>query len=86
MFIQCSIPESTISSEQKQRNPQTNKTIIDEHLLSDTIIHDLDTTMQPDVDSENACNQHIESEANETDDCDDDNHSATKPVSTVSQN
>ena len=72
----------------KQRNPQTNKTIIDEHLLSDTIIQDLDTTMQPGVDSGNACYQPSESEATETDDCDDDNHSAnqTSLRMTVSQN
>ena len=49
----------------KQREPQTDNPNTDTHSLSETILHDLDNTLQPDVDPENDCIQLNESDATE---------------------
>ena len=61
----------------KPREAQTVNTSTDNPLLSETVLQDFDTTMQPDVDVENECVQLNESETIETGDCevDDENHS-----------
>ena len=71
----------------KQREPQSDNTstCTGKPLLSETVLQDLDTTMQPDVDVENECIQLNESETTETDDCevDDENRSDSSADQTV---
>ena len=63
--------EVTSLINRKQRETQTDntRTSTGNPLLSETILQDLNTTLQPDVDVENECIQLNESETSETDDC-----------------
>ena len=74
-----SIARRNHSSTKKPREPQTDNTSTGNTLLSETVLQDFDTTMQPDVDVENECVQLNESETIETGDCEVDDENRSDP-------